>query len=485
MYALAVFDVRAQTLLLARDPSGIKPLFYAAIQEASRCLVVFASEIAPIQELTGYRSISHQAASDYAALGYVPAPLTMFTGIHAVEPGTTVTFGFQQARVTVSMDRFHRWMIAPDPGLTLSGAVDRTAELLASAVRTQAQADVPVGLLLSGGIDSSLIAASASRGGMAPRSFSVAFDDAGYDESWAARAVARDIGLEHQSVSIPRGAGSLLHTTQILSCVGQPFSDSSLLPAYWLMSAAKRHATVCLGGEGGDEGFGGYAYFGELAATVHMGVTRAFPELIADRLTLLDAATHSALCRELSAEPVLRLFEPRWDYRWDLVPTKADVIVAQATEAASRLPLVNDYLVKVDTASMAHGLEVRVPMLDEDLFAFALTLPTSLKVGGHSTKPVLRELARRLLPAQVATKPKWGFSVPPHEWLSPSSRAAISERLLDPSAPVREYYCSETFLPWVSAFRDGRTVDGVHELYLFDRILLLLSMDIFVGTEFR
>src|SRR6266545_2260216 len=193
---------------------------------------------------------------------------------------------------------------------------------------------------------------------------------------------------------------------------------------------------------------------------------------------LLHAAAHQQLCVDHDLLPVRRHFEPQWEYRWHCEPTEADRLVALATEASTRLVLADDYLVKADISSMAHGLELRVPMLDEKLFAYALTLPAALKATSTHFKIVPRALAARMLPEPVARKPKWGFSIPPYGWLADGVRQEIAATFSASTSRLTEFFAPKIYKPWVDAFRDGHTLQGVHELDLFDRVTMLLALDL-------
>ncbi len=512
MFALAIYDTTAQTLLLARDRFGIKPLFYAPAARR----IAFASEIRALRQIPGVdERVNHQAIFDYAALRFIPAPETLFAGIRAVEPGEIVEGRLSGDVVCWKGSRFHQWSIAPKAQMTVGEAVETADELLTGAVRRQLQSDVPLGSLLSGGIDSSLVSAAAQAANGGIRTFSVRFSDKAFDETWAAEAVARHIGSHHETLAINDGEGTWEDITELLLHAGQPFADVSLFAVHAVCRLMRRQLTVVLSGDGGDEAFGGYDAqwrIGRLArlqrlpvSVLHAaargitplarhGITRSWlPQRLRD-LTDRDDTTlmqklysvsddeQRALCRDTGLLPVRRLFEPQWARALPPGASRLDRLSAQATEVDFRLVLPNAFLFKVDTASMKESLEVRVPMLDEDLVAFGLTLPHRLKVSGRTCKRVLREIAARRLPARVARKPKMGFGIPVDVWVSRAFKARLRDTLLRRSSDLSHIFRAETYRPWVESFCENRPYPGVSRDGLYRRVIMLLALDLALGS---
>src|SRR5262249_534730 len=263
MFALAIYDTRNRTLLLARDRFGIKPLFYAPSEDR----LAFASEIRALLELPGIDiRPDRQAIYDFAALFYIPAPETFYTGIRALEAGEILEARLDVDGVSWKTRAYHRWSIAPDLALTLDQATDRADELLTTAVHRQMESDVPLGTLLSGGIDSSLVsvaAQSALNGGL--RTFNVRFSENGYDETWAAIEAAKHIGSCHETLEMEDNQGTWEHVTALLLHAGQPFADTSLFAVNAVCKLMRQDVTVALSGDGGDEGFGGYDLYWRIA----------------------------------------------------------------------------------------------------------------------------------------------------------------------------------------------------------------------------
>lgn len=510
MFALAIYDRRTQTLILARDRFGIKPLFYS--QQKDR--IVFASEIRALLEFPGIdKRPDKQAIYDFATLFYIPAPETFYRGIRTLQPGEILIAQLDHHQVRCKIQNYHRWTIAPDPRLTLTQAADQAEELVTAAVHRQMESDVPLGALLSGGIDSSLVSVAAQEalnGGI--RTFNVRFPDKAYDETWAAVSVAKHIGSRHETLELHEAEGSWEHVTALLAQAGQPFADTSLFAVNAVCRLIRQHVTVALSGDGGDEGFGGYSHYWEIARIAHlqrvpvpfwyaattllaplanMGIVpHRYPLQLMDLAGADDTAVlqnlfsylrndeHRALCRDRDMLPVRRLFERRWDHQLQSGSSRLDRLSAHATEVNVRLTLANDFLFKVDTASMRESLEVRVPMLDEDLFDFGLSLPHDLKVKHRTGKRVLREVARHKLPPPVAQKRKMGFALPVDTWLDADFRERLKDVLLGPSSKLPEFFRPEAYRPLVESFCNGRPHPRLSRRQSYGRVIMLLSVQL-------
>lgn len=508
MFALAIYDTRTRTLVLARDRFGIKPLFYAP----GNGRLAFASEIRALLELPGIDNRpDRQAVYDFVALFYIPAPETFYVGIRALQPGEVLEARLDADGVSWKTRTYHQWAIAPDPTITLTQAADRADALVTAAVRQQMESDVPLGALLSGGIDSSLVSAAAQAAlGDGLQTYNVRFPEKEYDETWAAVAVAKHIGSRHETLDADDARGTWGHITDLLLHAGQPFADTSLFAVDAVCRLMRRHVTVALSGDGGDEGFGGYNFYwwvatidrwrrlpiqirrsgvALLASMAQFGIlTERLPQRIRDLGGADDTSViqtlfcwireeeHRRLCRDTDVLPIRRLFEPRWEHRLPPGATGLERLSAHATELNIRLTLANDYLFKVDTASMRESLEIRVPMLDEELFAFGLSLPHCLKVNGRTCKRVLREVAKHRLPPVVANKPKWGFAMPVDVWVDTDFKVRLRDALLGPSSRLPEFFRPEAYRPMVEAFCEGQPYPGVSREGLYQRAIMLLSV---------
>jgi len=511
MFALAIYDTRTRTLILARDRFGIKPLFYAPGSQR----LAFASEIKALLELPGIDNRpDRQAIYDFAALLYIPAPETFYTGIRALQPGEILEAHLDLNGVSWKTRTYQRWAITPDPEITLAQAVDRADTLIAEAVRRQMESDVPLGALLSGGIDSSLVSAVAQNAhGSGIRTFNVRFSEKEYDETWAAEAVAKHIGSHHTTLDMDGLRGTWDRISDLLLQAGQPFADTSLFAVNAVCRLMRQHVTVALSGDGGDEAFGGYDFYWQLAriaslqrlplpvwqgaalGLVPLARFGLIPAHWPQRFTELTGADDIAVIQDLftwvreeeqrrlclndhKALPVRRLFEPQWGCRLPRGASRVERLSALATEANVRLVLPNDFLFKVDTASMKESLEVRVPMLDEDLFALGLSLPHRLKVKGRTCKRVLRGVADRRLPPAVARKPKWGFGIPVDTWVDIDFKERLRQSLLGPTSRLPEFFRPEAYRPLIQAFCEGHPCHGVSRQGLYQRVIMLLSVEL-------
>jgi len=510
MFAIAIYDTRIHTLTLARDRFGIKPLFYAPGSDR----LAFASEINALLRLPGINTQpDRQAIYDFAALLYIPAPETAYTGIRALQPGEILEARFDAQGILYKTDIYHQWKICPNLGMTLDQAEARTEELLTTAVSRQMETDVPLGSLLSGGIDSSLVSVAAQEvlnGGL--RTFNVRFSEKEYDETWAAISVAEHIRSRHQTLNMDSVRGTWDHITGLLQHAGQPFADTSLFAVNGVCRLMRRHLTVALSGDGGDEGFGGYDSQWRIATLLRLNrlplsvwgaaafassllarfgfVRSSLPQRIrdftgAENTTIIQnmycwlrEEEHQNFCQDTHLLPVRRLFESQWEHHLPPEASRLERLSAHLTEVQCRLTLPNDYLFKVDMASMKESLEVRVPMLDEDLFAFGLTLPHNLKVKGRMCKRVLRAVANRKLPAKVANKPKRGFVIPVDTWVDADFMAQLREVLLGSSSRLPEFFRPEVFRPMVEAFCEGRSHYGISRQGLYQRAIMLLSVQL-------
>jgi asparagine synthase (glutamine-hydrolysing) len=431
MFAFALWDAEACELFLARDRVGIKPLYWS---EAGGGLV-FASTVAPFLGLRGFpRRLDGAAVREYLAAGFIPAPLSILRDVRALEPAGWLRYA--PGRGVLERGRY--WAIPPPTRqpMRFEALVEATDAALAESTRRQLVADVPLGAFLSGGIDSSLLvhymaAASPS----AVRTFTVRFDQSRrHDESWAARAVARAVGAEHHELAASTlGAEALL---EAVAAMDQPFGDPSFLPLAELCRLARRHITVAISGDGGDELFGGYYRYGRDASRYPAGAAYRMLKHLAESGLLPQGLYRNSLRGDAR---VLRNFSRMGDYpvstralRSILSPEAAEAFrVQEAMESWARSVrafsgrmdgdslmradlwhfLSENGLVKADRASMMRGLEVRVPLLGAAVVDLALPQPAAVKMQG-GRKAVLRALARRHLPREVWGRSKHGFSVP-------------------------------------------------------------------------
>jgi len=460
MFAFALWDARQRTLHLVRDRYGVKPLY---VSRGSGSLA-FASELRALAGLGS--AVDGEAVSLYLATNYIPAPLTIWENITHLPPGH---------RMEVSTDDFGgrliRWF---DPVATIDQHASpgtradlhtRLVTILGDAVDRRLEADVPVGIFLSGGIDSSLITALAVERKDHVVTLSVGYDDAPvFDERAVARRVSEHLGTDHREITLTAEDG-LRAVEEVLARIDEPFADDSLLPTYLLCAAARREVTVALSGDGGDELFGGYRkYLGTRWATIpgaargasvldwttqwasdgratavdnYIRILRRFSRGVsADLVAQLRGwvgHTDAEAVRSLLVDPPVDPDPLRSMLADELARTQhwSDAIHrVLMTDIGFVLPY--DMLAKTDKASMWNSLEVRSPFLDHSLLALAFSYSGSEHVGLRRTKRVLRSLAAELLPAEVAQRGKRGFGVPLGEWMRGPLRHLPFDRL-DPA----------------------------------------------------
>ncbi len=459
MFAFAAWDHASGRLWLARDRVGIKPLFYRSDKDG----VVFASELGAILAGPRFaRRIDAAALSSYLDFGFVPAPATILEGVAKLPPGSLLEWQEGELRER-SWWRLPRAKPEAQPGWR-EGLHSR----LVDAVRLHLRSDVPVGCLLSGGVDSTLIAALAQREKGELDTFSAAFPDAeAFDESAHARYAARALGTRHcevpvTSAEIQRSAPAILET------VDEPLADSSLLPSHVLSRAVRSRVTVALAGDGADELFAGYrryradrwlARWHRLPAPVRRRLLprllarlpnergRALGELGRRARKLIDADESDeglrafALARLFAEAEKLRLspqLAPHAGSGLALLRERMERVRGRdpldtRLRVDLQLGLPDDMLVKVDRASMAHGLEVRVPYLDHRFVEHAATLPSALKLRGGRSKAALLEVFGGVIPGRVRRRRKSGFDAPITSWL----RGPLRELVRDTLAPAR------------------------------------------------
>jgi asparagine synthase (glutamine-hydrolysing) len=475
MFALALWDDSEQRLLLARDRFGIKPLYYR-LDEGS---LAFASELKAMLELPGFsRAIDPGAVSAYLAFNSIPAPLTIFAEARKLPPGHLLAW--QGGRI--ELRRYARPAPAPAERVRREPAADLAAELrevLRDSIRAHLVADVPVGVLLSGGVDSGGITALAAGESPQPlKTFSIGFEESGYDELSRARLVAERFATDHHELILRPDAVDLL--PKLVESFDEPFGDSSALPTYLVSELAAGEVKVALSGEGGDELFGGYyTYVADLLAP-RVGRLATLAAPLAEALPSSDARVgfdykakrfaraaglpplerHHAWKEIFSADlrnSLLGAAEPGWDpvdlYRERYAETAGAPPLARMQDVDLGIYLVDDLLVKTDRLSMAHSLELRVPFLDRRVAEFALALPTALKVRGFAKKRLLRRALAPLLPKEIVHGRKQGFSIPLAAWLrgplEPFARDVLSpaalerQGMLDPAtvAPLLDRHC--------------------------------------------
>ena len=461
MFAFALWDMRARRIFLARDPIGIKPLYYGFTNNGD---LVFASELKGLLAHPGVeRRIDPQALEDYLALGYVPDPKCIYRGIFKLPPGHWLSW--RAGEPTPLPRQYWDVPFQQTAGVTLHEAAAQLRGLLDESVAGQMIADVPLGAFLSGGVDSSAVVASMSRASRQPvRTCSIGFDHGAFDETEYARRVADHLHTRHFEKCVSPDDYSLLDT--LATIYDEPFSDSSALPTYRVCELARTQVTVALSGDGGDENFAGYrryrlhAWESGLRARLPQSLRKPvfgflggiYPKADWAPRPLRAKTTLQALARDDAEAYFHSVSTTPWALRRQLysaafkrelqdysaaevfrghaarAPTDHPLSLAQYLDFKTWLP--GDILTKVDRASMAHSLEVRVPLLDHRLVEWASSLPPALKLRGSTGKYIFKKTLEPDLPHDVLYRPKMGFSVPLSAWLRGPLAQRAREALL-------------------------------------------------------
>ena len=460
MFAFALWDSKRRRLLIARDRFGEKPLYWGVFENT----LLFASEP---KVLLAHRvvkpSLNLQALRHYLSFDYVPAPLSIYQGINKLPAAHKLTL--EHGRVNIEC----YWRLSyktADPLPNEHEAAEHLRELLADAVRMRLVSDVPLGVLLSGGVDSSTVAALAVRASPeAVKTFSISFAEASFDESAYARGVAKFLGTDHHEERLSANLAANL-VGEIGAWMDEPFSDPSLVPTYLLSRFTRKHVTVALGGDGGDELFAGYQmYAGHRWAELYKYVPRLLRAGIVEPLVrmlpvktknlsfdykalrFVNGAKYDAVARHhvwfgsFSPDEQRQLLTPDVlgatdgdiyaQARLFVAECESDDLVTQMQNVDTCLYLAEDILTKVDRASMAVSLEVRAPFLDPHVAEFAASLPCHYKLRGLKTKYILKKAVADLLPPFVTRRGKKGFGVPVAEWLKVKLRP-LARDLLSP-----------------------------------------------------
>jgi asparagine synthase (glutamine-hydrolysing) len=460
MFAFVLWDRNRETLFLARDRLGIKPLFYTLLPSGE---MVFASELKALKQHPGLdRSIAEQAVEEYFALGYVPEPRSIYRNTFKLRPGHTL----RVKRGDTQLQQREYWDVPFASGgdrPSLSDATVELAERLRQAVEIRLIAEVPLGAFLSGGVDSSSVVAMMAQVSEDPvNTCSIAFGEAEYNEAEYAAAVAERFGCRHRVGAVDPDDHSLLEILPRL--YDEPFADSSAMPTYRVCELASRDVTVVLSGDGGDENLAGYRRYAE-----HLGdlaLKARFPAFLRSQLARLGSIyPESALLPRLlqrrqgllsmGQDSVDSFFEINAVMKRDLrtslyskaflrrlqgydavevfrahaagAPTDDPLSLAQYLDLKTYLP--GDILTKVDRASMAHSIEVRVPLLDHELVEWISTLPANFKRRDGEGKYLLKAAMEPWLPHDVLYRPKKGFAVPMAAWFRGPLRARLHAAL--------------------------------------------------------
>jgi asparagine synthase (glutamine-hydrolysing) len=507
MFAFALWDERQEILFLARDRLGVKPLFYAMLADGQ---LLFGSELKSLLTHPGMdTTLDEQAVEEYFALGYVPEPRTIFRGAMKLPPATTLVA--RRGRPLPDPAEYWHLDFTLNARLTAQAAENELRERLAESVKLRLISEVPLGAFLSGGVDSSAVVATMAGLSSEPvNTCSIAFSDPAYDESEYAQRVAERYRTRHFVDRVDSEDFDLIDNLARL--YDEPYADSSAIPTYRVCQLARRHVTVALSGDGGDESFGGYRRYRlhmmeeRFRSMLPLRIRRPFFGLLGQVYPKADWAprvlrgktTMQAIARDsveayfhtmslLRDEDRRSLFSGR--LRGALAGYSAIEVFHRHAQGANHTDplaliqyldvktyLVGDINTKVDRASMAHSLEVREPLMDHPLVEWLATLPSSLKLSGGEGKLLLKRAMEPLLPRDVLYRQKMGFAVPLANWFRGPLKQRMRDAVLGPRLLDTGYFNTATL---------HRLVDQ-HESGLRDHsaaLWSLLMFDAFLGTR--
>lgn len=499
MFAFAIWDTRAQELFLARDRVGKKPLLYSRVNGQ----LIFGSEFsALLQHPDVSKDIDFEALDHYLSFMCVPAPLTAYRGIKKLEPGHSLRY----RKGEIKIERYWQPDFSKKLDISEQEAGERAIEILREAVKVRLMSEVPLGAFLSGGIDSSAVVALMSEVSSEPiKTFSIGFEEQDFSELHHARRVAEHVGADHHEFIVRPDALEVLPI--LVEHYGEPYADSSAIPTYYVARETRKHVTVALNGDGGDESFAGYERYAamrmaeryhRLPAILRDTVVKQAIELlpssaikrsrVRDVKRFINAASLPSTERYLrwisvfDAEAKRDLYSDQFARQTESV-SAAGVLgpwfarangsgiidAALLTDLMTYLP--NDLLVKVDIATMAVSLEARSPFLDHHVIEFAASLPEKYKLRGLTTKYLLKRILKQLLPAENLDRRKMGFGLPIGHWFRGKLQPFLRETILSESALKRGLFKPETVKQLVELHARGER-DFSHQLWT----LLMLEL---------
>ncbi len=480
MFAIAIWDSRDQSLTLIRDRMGKKPLWYAHQGDGT---FFFGSEVKAVKAAGVATTLRKEAITEVMQFGYVNAPRSAYNEIHQVPPAS---YGIWRDG-TWSTNKYWSPDFETVNEISYEDALSETKRLIRDAVERRLISERPLGSFLSGGFDSTVVTAYMTQ--LIPgkvKTFSIGFDDPRYDESSHARAVAQHLGTEHVEEKLTPDPALLLQ--QLSATLDQPFADSSIIPSFMLSKFARQEVVVALGGDGGDEVFGGYDRY--LAAPVMqkwnallkvgaplsaglastgainnrkikriLSQVQSQPSLAARYLSVLSLGQAEELKKLIGHDFHSNAASAEFVSHFGLPGARDDLSRMIRSDFQWYLP--GDLLVKADLATMANSLEVRAPLLDHEVVEWATRLPSEYKIKGRQTKYILKEIARSLVPSELVDRPKMGFAIPRADWLRTGLRTMTYDLLTDPTAQGRGWFIPTEVEAILADHMSGQDRDSV------------------------
>ena len=439
MFAFAIYDVILNKVFCARDRTGVKPFFY--FWKAGQFEI--CSQLRPL--IRSESKISEEAVSMYLDCGYVPSPFSILENVFKLPPGNTMLIDLDSQTKTISEYWNLRTVVVSE--VSYDEAKRQLHELIIDAVKIRLQSDVPIGTFLSGGIDSALVSSIASKlSSEKVNTFTIGFEDPRFDESKVAAQFATIIGTNHtETICGPNDALKMLE--KLIEVYDEPFADSSALPSLLLNSVTKKHVTVALSGDGGDESFLGYGHFDALKKfnkikQIPFFVRRFLALFYNESIIKLQPATINSLLKTKSSDDYtwgiftgFDSLQKKRNTKWFSIYNNFRIWAKDSYQRMAdlniKLWLDNDSNVKVDRASMAYSVEVRSPFLDYRIIEFARTLPVSYRYHQGVKKKILRDILSEYIPEEVFNQPKRGFAIPLNKWIREDLKQEVLTELSD------------------------------------------------------
>jgi asparagine synthase (glutamine-hydrolysing) len=480
MFAIALFDQANDALILVRDRVGKKPLWFSKRADGS---ILFASEVKALLAALPNRTLRKGAVAEVMQFGYVNAPNSAFTEVRQIPPATMAIWHHGDW----SMRAYWQPDYETEIQISYQDALVETKNQIEAAVARRMISERPMGAFLSGGYDSTVVTAlMAKLSSQTVKTYSIGFDHPQYNEAEYAKAVAKHLGTDHHQEIVKPDPALILQ--EIAASLDQPFADSSYIPTYLLAKYARQEVTVALGGDGGDEVFGGYDRYIAAPLMQRANYLLAIAKPIAAVLSKGGAVNERKLKRiisQLQAHPSLaaryatimsltqptqiaRLLKPEFN-----LAGANDVYINDFKRAGVRDSLhamirsdferylPGDLLVKADLATMANSLELRSPLLDHQVIEWANSLPAKYKVAGRESKHILKDIARTLVPAELIDRPKMGFAIPRADWLRNELRQVTHDLLTDEVARSRGWFDQHEIHKILSEHQSGQDLDSI------------------------
>ena len=490
MFAIAIHDKLENKLFLFRDRMGIKPLFYCRDKND----LIFSSEIKAINQIKKEKKLNYDSVYSFLHLGYIPSNLTIYEKVFKVKPGSFIECHNNEINETFYWEPHSK--IFSDTCNEFDTSKKKLKSLLENSIKNRLISDVPVGVFLSGGTDSSLISAIAQE--VNPTSintFSIGFEDSKYNESLHAKKVAKHLGTNHNEF-ILKEQDALNELESIMYNFDEPYADSSALPTLMVSKMAKNHVTVCLSGDGGDElfmGYGSYNWAKRLSNPLIWSCRKPIANILSrtknnkySRASLVFNAPKFNLKSHIFSQEQY-LFSEIELSRLLSKGSNSMIIKLNNTKKSKRRfnsiedqaffdinnYLIDDLLVKIDRSSMFTSLEARVPMLDHKVVEFALNLNFNLKINNGTQKFILKQLLCDYIPSEIMQRPKWGFSIPLEKWLKKDLKFLVDKYLSEESINDTQLLEYGFVSRLVNKFKNG-------ENYLYNRIWALIMLNRFL-----